>query len=76
MCVETDSITSIQVSVKSEIKHSIFTCFSPQLPTKFFSHQIVLTVQGVCAAAVMAWSSPDYGFAKIHVTTGAPSIPW
>ena len=27
-----------------------------------------------CAAAVMAWSSPDRGFAKVHMTTEAPSI--
>ena len=39
---------------------------------------MVVTVQCDmgCAAAVMAWSSPDHGFAKIHVTTEAPSIPW
>ena len=29
-----------------------------------------------CAAAVMAWSSPDCGVAEVHMTTEAPSIPW
>ena len=34
---------------------------------------MVVTVQCDmgCAAAVIAWSSPDHGFAKIHMTTEA-----
>ena len=37
-----------------------------------FSKSDTLQVGSTC----MAWSSPDRGFAEVHMTTEAPSIPW
>ena len=63
---------------KFQCESKLKPCFSPQFPPfSVNSEWLHVTVQ--CdmgsAAAVMAWSSTDCGFVKIHMTTEAPSIP-
>ena len=80
--METGGSTRIQVSVESEKQNqacvsSLFFTLIPSLPNSSIEW-LRLTVQ--CdmgfAAAVMAWSSPDCGFAEVHMTTEAPAILW
>ena len=69
-----------QWKVKSKIKHCVSSLFFtpiPSLPNSSIEWlRVTVQCDMGCAAAVMAWSSPDRGFAKAHMTTEAPAIPW